>query len=127
MTSHHVIYIKHCGRSNSSKAAGPNNIPRWAFRAAQQAASQLSTFSSATALFPLLSKQPPSLPFPPTFRNDYKSLTLTPIIMKCVERVLLAQIQNSMTWTPCSMLTDPTGLPQTYCCSTTICSLSLGG
>lgn len=32
--SHHVIYIKHWGRSNSSKVAGLNNIPRWAFRAA---------------------------------------------------------------------------------------------
>ncbi|KAK3550137.1 hypothetical protein QTP86_021072 [Hemibagrus guttatus] len=89
---------------NPYKAAGPDNIPGRALRAcATELAHVLTSIVNLslsqstvptcfkTTTIALLPKKSP-----PTCLNDYRPVTLTPIIMKCFERVVLAHIQSSI-------------------------------
>lgn len=89
---------------NPRKAAGPDNIPG---RALRTCANEL--VDVLTSIFNLSLSQctvpscfkttiivPLSKKSTPTCLNDYRPVALTPIIMKCFERVVLAHIQNSI-------------------------------
>ncbi|KAK2875601.1 hypothetical protein Q8A73_024029 [Channa argus] len=89
---------------NPRKAAGPDNIPGWALRAcANELADVLTSIfnlSLSQCTVPLCFKTTTIVPLPkkspPTCLNDYRPVALTPIIMKCFERVVLAHIQSSI-------------------------------
>ncbi|KAK2905565.1 hypothetical protein Q8A73_009508 [Channa argus] len=89
---------------NPRKAACPDNIPGWALRAcANELADFLTSIfnlSLSQCTVPLCFKTTTIVPLPkkspPTCLNDYRPLALTPIIMKCLERVVLAHIQSSI-------------------------------
>lgn len=73
--------------------------------------SSIFNLSLSQSTVPACFKTTTIVPLP---KNDYRPVALTPIITKCFERVVLAHIQSCMPlWTPCSMQTGPTGLPQT--------------
>ena len=86
------------------KAAGPDNIPGWALRAcANQLADVLTSifnFSLSHCIVPSCFETETIFPLPkkspPTCLNDYRPVALTPIIMKCFERVVLTHIQSSI-------------------------------
>ena len=87
---------------NPRKAAGPDNIPGRALRAcANELADVLTSIFNlpishctvpscfkTTTIIPVPKKSPPSC------LNDYRPIALTPIIMKCFERVVLTHIQS---------------------------------
>ncbi|KAK2918358.1 hypothetical protein Q8A73_002729 [Channa argus] len=89
---------------NPRKAAGPDNIPGRALRAcANELADVLTSIfklSLSQCTVPLCFKTTTIVPLPkkspPTCLNDYRPVALTPIIMKCFERVVLAHIQSSI-------------------------------
>ncbi|KAK2899391.1 hypothetical protein Q8A73_012520 [Channa argus] len=89
---------------NPHKAAGPDNIPGWALRAcANELADVLTSIfnlSLSQFIVPSCFKTTTIVPLPkkspPTCLNDYRPVALTPIIMKCFERVVLAHIQSSI-------------------------------
>ncbi len=73
------------------------------------------TSPSVRAPSPPASKTQPSSPSQEdlTCLNDYRPVALTPSIMKCFERVVLAHIQSSMPDTLDPLRYPPTGPPQT--------------
>ncbi|KAK2921577.1 hypothetical protein Q8A73_001062 [Channa argus] len=89
---------------NPRKAAGPDNIPGRALRAcANELADVLTSIfnlSLSQSTVPLCFKTTTIVPLPkkspPTCLNDYRPVALTPIIMKCFERVVPAHIQSSI-------------------------------
>ncbi|KAK2917255.1 hypothetical protein Q8A73_004001 [Channa argus] len=89
---------------NPRKAVGPDNIPGQALRAcANELADVLNSIYNLSlsqctvpSCFKTMTIVPLPKKSPPTCLNDYKSVALTPIIMKCFERVVLAHIQSSI-------------------------------
>ena len=91
-------------RVSTRKAAGPDGIPG---RVLKACASQLaSTFtdifnlSLAQSTVPVCFKTTTIIPIPKkstiTSMNDYRPIALTPIVMKCFERLILSHIKRSL-------------------------------
>ena len=117
-----VQVLKTLNRINHCKATGSDNIPGQALRTC---ANELADVFTSIFNLPLIQSTVPScfktttivpLPkkSPPTCLNNYRPIALTPIIMKCFERVILADIKSTMldTLDPCSMPTGPIDPPQ---------------
>ena len=91
-------------RINPHKAAGPDNIPGRALRVcANELVNVFTTIfnlslsqSTVPSCFKTTTIVPLPKKTPPTCLNDYRPVALTPIIMKCFERVVLAHIQSSI-------------------------------
>ena len=88
---------------NPHKAPGPDNIPGQALRAcANELADVLTSIfncslrhSTVASCFKTTTIVPsPTAAHPPL--NDYRPAALTPIIMKCFDRVVLTHIQSSI-------------------------------
>uniref|UniRef100_A0A674NYU7 Reverse transcriptase domain-containing protein n=1 Tax=Takifugu rubripes TaxID=31033 RepID=A0A674NYU7_TAKRU len=91
-------------RINPRKAAGPDGIPGRVLRAcAEQLAgifTDIFNLSLAHAVVPSCFKATTIVPVPkhsrPTCLNDYRPVALTPIIMKCFERLVLAHLKDCL-------------------------------
>ncbi|KAL0200139.1 hypothetical protein M9458_003326, partial [Cirrhinus mrigala] len=91
-------------RINARKAAGPDGIPGRVLRAcAEQLAgvfTDIFNMSLAQAAVPRCFKTTSIVPVPkhssPTCLNDYRPVALTPIIMKCFERLVLTHLKDSL-------------------------------
>ncbi|KAK3538973.1 hypothetical protein QTP86_023577, partial [Hemibagrus guttatus] len=89
---------------NPRNSAGPDNIPGQALRAcATELADVLTSnfnLSLSQSTVPTCFKTTTIVPLPkkspPTCLNDYRPVALTPHIMKCFQRVVLAHIQSSI-------------------------------
>ncbi|KAK2912409.1 hypothetical protein Q8A73_006522 [Channa argus] len=86
------------------KAAGPDNIPVRVLKAcAEQLAgvfTDIFNLSLAQAAVPTCFKSTSIVPVPkhsaPKCLNDYSPIALTPIVMKCFERLVLAHLNDSL-------------------------------
>ncbi|KAK3555126.1 hypothetical protein QTP86_010015 [Hemibagrus guttatus] len=89
-------------RVNSWKASGPDNIPG---RVLRQCAEQLAdvftdnfNISLSSIIIPTCLKSTTIIPVPKkssvSCLNDYRPVALTPIIMKCFERLVMRHIKN---------------------------------
>ncbi|KAF7708686.1 hypothetical protein HF521_017743, partial [Silurus meridionalis] len=91
-------------RISAHKAAGPDNIPGRVLRAcAEQLAgvfTDIFNLSLAQAAVPTCFKCTSIVPVPKhsnaTCMNDYRPVALTPIVMKCFERLVLAHLKDSL-------------------------------
>ena len=91
-------------RISAHKAAGPDNIPGRVLRAcAEQLAgvfTDIFNLSLAQAAVPTCFKCTSIVPVPkhssPKCLNDYRPVALTPIVMKCFERLVLAHLKDSL-------------------------------
>ncbi|KAI2644416.1 RNA-directed DNA polymerase from mobile element jockey [Labeo rohita] len=91
-------------RINARKAAGPDGIPGRVLRAcAEQLAgvfTDIFNMSLAQAAVPACFKSTSIVPVPkhssPTCLNDYRPVALTPIIIKCFERLVLTHLKDSL-------------------------------
>ncbi|KAK0142660.1 RNA-directed DNA polymerase from mobile element jockey [Merluccius polli] len=89
---------------NARKAAGPDGIPGRVLRAcAEQLAGVLTdifNLSLAQAAVPACFKTTSIVPVPkhssPSCLNDYRPVALTPIVMKCFERLVLAHLKKCL-------------------------------
>ncbi|KAK3550604.1 hypothetical protein QTP70_000686 [Hemibagrus guttatus] len=89
-------------RVNPRKAAGPDNIPGRVLReCAEQLAdvfTDILNISLSSAIVPTCLKTTTIIPVPKkspvSCLNDYRPIALTPIIMKCFERLIMRQIQD---------------------------------
>uniref|UniRef100_A0AAY4BNL9 Reverse transcriptase domain-containing protein n=1 Tax=Denticeps clupeoides TaxID=299321 RepID=A0AAY4BNL9_9TELE len=89
-------------RINARRAAGPDGIPGRVLRAcAEQLAgvfTDIFNMSLAQAAVPTCLKSTSIVPVPkhssPTCLNDYRPVALTPIIMKCFERLVLGHLRD---------------------------------
>ncbi|TWW57294.1 hypothetical protein D4764_07G0000130, partial [Takifugu flavidus] len=89
---------------NPHKANGQDNVPGQALRACgnklADALNSIFNLSFSLSIVPLCFKSTPivllSKKNPPTCMNNYRPAALTPIIMKCFERVVLTHIQSSI-------------------------------
>ncbi len=95
---------KTLSRINPRKAAGPDNIPG---RVLKDCAAQLTDVrtdifntSLSKAVFPTCLKSTTIIPVPKkspvSCLNDYRPIALTPIIMKCFERLVMQKIKTSL-------------------------------
>uniref|UniRef100_A0A3Q3G1R3 Reverse transcriptase domain-containing protein n=1 Tax=Labrus bergylta TaxID=56723 RepID=A0A3Q3G1R3_9LABR len=91
-------------RINARKAAGPDGTPGRVLRACAEQLTGVFTdifnLSLAQAAVPACFKATSIVPVPkhssPTGLNDYRPVALTPIIMKCFERLVLAHLKNCL-------------------------------
>ena len=91
-------------RINAHKAAGPDGIPGRVLRAcAEQLAgvfTDIFNLSLTQATVPTCFKSTSIVPVPkhssPMCLNDYRPVALTPIIMKCFERLVLAHLKDCL-------------------------------
>ncbi|TWW56974.1 RNA-directed DNA polymerase from mobile element jockey [Takifugu flavidus] len=91
-------------RINPRKAAGPDGIPGRVLRtcAAELAGvlTDLFNLSLAHAVVPTCFKSTSIVPVPkhstPACLNDYRAVALTPIITKCLEQLVLAQLKSCL-------------------------------
>ncbi|TWW53917.1 hypothetical protein D4764_0197160 [Takifugu flavidus] len=91
-------------RINPRKAAGPDGIPGRVLRtcAAELAGvlTDLFNLSLAHAVVPTCFKSTSIVPVPkhstPACLNDYRPVALTPIITKCLEQLVLAQLKSCL-------------------------------
>ncbi|TKS65503.1 RNA-directed DNA polymerase from mobile element jockey [Collichthys lucidus] len=91
-------------RIKAHKAAGPDGIPGRVLRACAEQLTGIFTdifnLSLAQAAVPTCFKATSIVPVPkhskPTCLNDYRPVALTPIIMKCFERLVLAHLKDSL-------------------------------
>ncbi|KAL0177325.1 hypothetical protein M9458_026219, partial [Cirrhinus mrigala] len=91
-------------RINARKAAGPDGIPGRVLRACAEQLTGVFTdifdMSLAQAAVPRCFKTTSIVPVPkhssPTCLNDYRPVALTPIIMKCFERLVLTHLKDSL-------------------------------
>ncbi|XP_062848890.1 signal peptide peptidase-like 2 [Trichomycterus rosablanca] len=89
---------------NARKAAGPDGIPGRALRACAEQLTGIFTdifnLSLTQATVPTCFKSTSIVPVPkhssPTCLNDYRPVALTPIVMKCFERLVLAHLKNCL-------------------------------
>ncbi|KAI4900481.1 hypothetical protein NFI96_003966 [Prochilodus magdalenae] len=99
-----VTLVEVCKRINPRKAAGPDNIPR---RALKVCSSELAgvfvdilNLSLAQSSVPSCFKTTTIVPLPKksvvTCLNDYRPVALTPIVMKCFERIVMSHIQETI-------------------------------
>ncbi len=95
---------KTLSRINPRKAAGPDNIPG---RVLKDCAAQLTDVltdifnsSLSQAVVPTCLKSTTIIPVPKkspvSCLNDYRSIALTPIMMKCFERLVMQKIKTSL-------------------------------
>ncbi len=95
---------KTLSRINPRKAAGPDNIPG---RVLKDCAAQLTDVltdifntSLSQAVVPTCLKSTTIIPVPKkspvSCLNDYRPIALTPIMMKCFERLVMHNIKNSL-------------------------------
>ncbi len=95
---------KTLSRINPRKAAGPDNIPG---RVLKDCAAQLTDVltdifntSLSQAVVPTCLKSTTIIPVPKkspvSCLNDYRPIALTPIMMKCFERLVMNNIKNSL-------------------------------
>ncbi len=95
---------KTLSRINPRKAAGPDNIPG---RVLKDCAAQLTDVltdifntSLSQAVVPTCLKSTMIIPVPKkspvSCLNDYRPIALTPIIMKCFERLVMQKIKTSL-------------------------------
>ncbi len=95
---------KTLSRINPQKAAGPDNIPG---RVLKDCAAQLTDVltdifntSLSQAVVPTCLKSTTIIPVPKkspvSCLNDYRPIALTPIIMKCFERLVMQKIKTSL-------------------------------
>ncbi len=95
---------KTLSRINPRKAAGPDNIPG---RVLKDCAAQLTDVltdifntSLSQAVVPTCLKSTTIIPVPKkspvSCLNDYRPIALTPIMMKCFERLVMQKIKNSL-------------------------------
>ncbi len=95
---------KTLSRINPRKAAGPDNIPG---RVLKDCAAQLTDVltdifntSLRQAVVPTCLKSTTIIPVPKkspvSCLNDYRPIALTPIMMKCFERLVMQKIKNSL-------------------------------
>ncbi len=95
---------KTLSRINPRKAAGPDNIPG---RVLKDCAAQLTDVltdifntSLSQAVVPTCLKSTTIIPVqkksPVSCLNDYRPIALTPIMMKCFERLVMQKIKNSL-------------------------------
>ncbi len=95
---------KTLSRINPQKAAGPDNIPG---RVLKDCAAQLTDVltdifntSLSQAVVPTCLKSTTIIPVPKkspvSCLNDYRPIALTPIMMKCFERLVMQKIKNSL-------------------------------
>ncbi len=95
---------KTLSRINPRKAAGPDNIPG---RVLKDCAAQLTDVltdivntSLSQAVVPTCLKSTTIIPVPKKSPvlclNDYRPIALTPIMMKCFERLVMQKIKNSL-------------------------------
>ncbi len=95
---------KTLSRINPRKAAGPDNIPG---RVLKDCAAQLTdvltdifNISLSQAVVPTCLKSTTIIPVPKkspvSCLNDYRPIALTPIMMKCFERLVMHNIKNSL-------------------------------
>ncbi|XP_013868639.1 RNA-directed DNA polymerase from mobile element jockey [Austrofundulus limnaeus] len=91
-------------RIKSHKAAGPDGIPGRVLRACSEelagVLTEIFNLSLARAVVPTCFKSTSIIPIPknsnPTRLNDYRPVTLTPIITKCLERLVLAHLRSCL-------------------------------
>lgn len=91
-------------RINTRKAAGPDNIPGRVLRdCAYELAGVLTDIfntSLSQAVVPVCLKTSTIIPIPKSSavmcRNDYRPVALTPIIMKCFERLVMAHMKETI-------------------------------
>ncbi len=95
---------KTLSRINPRKAAGPDNIPG---RVLKDCAAPLTDVltdifntSLSQAVIPTCLKSTTIIPVPKkspvSCLNDYRPIALTPIMMKCFERLVMQKIKNSL-------------------------------
>ncbi|KAK3522953.1 hypothetical protein QTP86_010318 [Hemibagrus guttatus] len=108
-------------RVNLQKAAGPDNIPGRVLRECAEHLADVFTdifnISLSSAVIPTCLKTTNIIPVPKkspvSCLNDYRPVALTPIIMKCFERLVMRQIKDLL---PLSL--DPMQFPHRPNCST---------
>ena len=91
-------------RINARKAPGPDNIPGrvWKDCAGELAhvITDIFNISLSQAAVPTCFKETTIIPIPkkpsPTCFNDYRPVALTPIIMKCFERLVMHHIKGTL-------------------------------
>ncbi len=89
-------------RINPRKAAGPDNIPGRVLKdCAAQLTDVLTDTSLSQAVIPTCLKSTTIIPVPKkssvSCLNDYRPIALTPIMMKCFERLVMQKIKTSPT------------------------------
>ncbi len=95
---------KTLSRINPRKAAGPDNIPGRVLKdcAAQLTDVQTDIFNTSLSqeVVPTCLKSTTIIPVPKkspvSCLNDYRPIALTPIMMKCFERLVMQKIKNSL-------------------------------
>ncbi|KAK3564962.1 hypothetical protein QTP86_031921, partial [Hemibagrus guttatus] len=91
-------------KTNPRKAAGPDNIPGWALMVCSLELADMFmdiyNLSLAQALVPTCFKSTTIIPLPRkntvTCLNDYRPVALTPIAMKCLERIVMSHIKRNI-------------------------------
>ncbi|KAK3535395.1 hypothetical protein QTP70_012060 [Hemibagrus guttatus] len=91
-------------KTNPRKAASPDNIPGWALMVCSLELADMFTdiynLSLAQALVPTCFKSTTIIPLPKkntvTCLNDYRPFALTPIAMKCLERIVMSHIKRNI-------------------------------
>ncbi len=107
-------------RINARKAPGPDNIPGRVLRDCAVELTDVFTdifnISLSQAVVPTCFKATTIIPVPkkssPSCFNDYRPVALTPIPMKCFERLVMQHIKSVLPpWTPSSLHIGPTARP----------------
>lgn len=91
-------------RTNPRRAAGPDNIPGRALRVCSSELADvfmdIYNLSLAQALVPTCFKSTIIVPLPKkntvACLNDYRPVALTPIVMKCFERIVMSHIKRTI-------------------------------
>ena len=91
-------------RTNPRKAAGPDNIPGRALRVYSAELAEVPTdiynLSLSQSSAPTCFKTTTIVPLPKkntiTCLNDYRPITLTSIVMKCFERIIMSHIKKTI-------------------------------
>ncbi len=109
-------------RINARKAPGPDNIPGRVLRDCAVELTDVFTdifnISLSQAVVPTCFKATTIIPVPkkssPSCFNDYHPVALTPILMKCFERLVMHHVKSVLPpppWTPSSLHIGPTARP----------------
>ncbi|KAK3508864.1 hypothetical protein QTP70_010719 [Hemibagrus guttatus] len=127
-------------RINARKAAGPDGIPGRVLRACAEQLAGVFTdifyLSLAHSVMPTCFKSTSIVPVPkhssPKCLNDYRTVALTPIVMKCFERLVLAHLKKCLPphWTHTNLPITAKGaqrMQPPQCCTLSghICSTTI--
>ncbi|KAI4883718.1 hypothetical protein NFI96_007205 [Prochilodus magdalenae] len=95
-----VEVCKTLKKINPRKAAGPDNIPGHALKVCSGMFVDIFNLSLAQSFVPSCFKTTIIVPLPKksvvTCLNDYRPVALTPIVMKCFERIVMSHIQETI-------------------------------